>query len=130
MYYKGLFKRSPRMFWYSFKRNFLNPKRYKNWFKFLWQRWTRGWDDSECWNLDYSLAKMIAPRLRRFKETKNGWNPSDMTVEEWETILDKMIAAFEYYGSDERWGGNEFEMCELHQEGIDLFAKYYGRLWT
>lgn len=115
------------MFWYSFKRNFLSIRRIKNWFKFLWQRNTRGWDDSEVWNLDFTLAKIIAPRLRRFKETKDGWNPSDMTVEEWETALDKMIAAFEYFGDDSRW---LTENESKHQEGLDLFAKYFSRLWT
>ncbi len=102
-------------------------KRIKQFFLFLWQRNTRGWDDSECWNLDYSLAKLIAPRLRRFKETKDGWCPAEYTMEEWNIILDKMIAAFEYYGSDQRW---DIEAEVKHQEGIDLFAKHYGWLWT
>ena len=97
--------------------------------RFFFQRLTRGWDDSDLWSLDYSLAKLITPRLRLFAEHRGG-HPACMTEEEWATILNKMCEAFEYYGSDERWGGKEFEMCEKHQEGLDLFAKHYGSLWT
>lgn len=96
--------------------------------RFLYQRLTRGWDDSDTWSLDQPLAKLIAPRLRRFREIYNG-HPTDLTEAEWNARLDKMIAAFEWYASDDRWGPNEFENLEKHQEGIDLFAKHYMQLW-
>lgn len=96
--------------------------------RFFWQRLTRGWDDSETWSLDGPLAKLIAPRLRRFTELRGG-HPSSMTEEEWATILDKMVTSFEWYASEDRYGPNEFENIKKHQEGIDLFAKYYAGLW-
>lgn len=96
--------------------------------RFFWQRLTRGWDDSETWSLDQPLAKLIAPRLRRFTELRGG-HPSNMTEEEWAAILDKMVAAFEWYASDDRWGKDEFKNIQKHQEGIELFAKHYAGLW-
>lgn len=96
--------------------------------RFLWQRLIRGWDDSETWSLDQPLAKLIAPRLRRFSELRGG-HPHGMTEEEWHNIIMKMVEAFEWYASDERWGKDEFKNIEKHQEGIDLFAKYYAGLW-
>jgi hypothetical protein len=32
--------------------------------KFFWQRCRRGFDDSEAWSLDQSLARVILPRLK------------------------------------------------------------------
>lgn len=94
----------------------------------LAQRVQRGWDDSETYSLDYSLAKLILPRLRRFKELKT-WRPADMTPTEWDSALDKMIAAFEFAASDDRWIDVAGKEQALRQEGLDLFAKYYFSLW-
>ena len=96
--------------------------------RFFWQRITRGWDDSETWSLDQPLAKLIAPRLRRFSELRGG-HPHGMTEQEWHDTIMKMVDAFEWYASDERWGKDEFKNIEKHQEGIELFAKHYAGLW-
>lgn len=97
--------------------------------RFLYQRLTRGWDDGDTFSLDYSVAKLIAPRLRRFKEITIGDEVLTPERKEWADELDKMIAAFEWYGSETRWSDNEHQMMQKHQEGLDLFAKYYGGLW-
>lgn len=96
--------------------------------RFFWQRLTRGWDDGDTFSLDQPLAKLIAPRLRRFNEIRAG-HPASLTEEEWNAILTKMIDAFEWYASDDRWGANEFENIKKHKEGIDLFAEWYAGLW-
>ena len=31
-----------------------------------WDRRTKGFDESETWSLDYSLSKLIAPRIEMF----------------------------------------------------------------
>lgn len=95
--------------------------------KFLWQRVTRGWDDSETWSLDHSLAKLILPRLKRFKQITIGI-PGDMKEQEWNDILDKMIATFEFAASEERWSATP-EDYDKHKEGLQLFAEYYWALW-
>lgn len=98
--------------------------------RFLYQRLTRGWDDGDTFSLDYSLAKEILPRLKRFKEiTVGDYNTASPEHQQWYDDLDKMIASFEWYGSETRWADNEFEMKEKHQEGLDLFAKHYCGLW-
>lgn len=97
--------------------------------KFIYQKLTRGWSDDETWSLDYSLAKLIAPRLKRFKQIICG-HPHNMEEKEWHQDLDKMIAAFEFLGSEDRWSFDldQKKMLEV-QEGIDLFAKHYVGLW-
>lgn len=68
----------------------------RNW-KFLYQRLTRGWDDSETWSLDYSVAKFMLPRLIRFKEiTNSSVTPTNLPQEEWNDILDSIIYSLEY----------------------------------
>lgn len=96
--------------------------RYRPWkrtLKFFWQRCTRGWDDSETWSLDHSLGKLIAPRLKRLRDITIGV-PADMEEQEWKEKLDKMIAAFEFAGSEERWTAPPAEF-KKHQEGLQLF---------
>ena len=36
--------------------------------KYFWQRRTRGWDDSDLYSLDYTIAKFVLPRLKVFAE--------------------------------------------------------------
>ena len=67
------------------------------------------------------------PRLKRFKQLNNG-SPLGLSFSEWDAILDKMIAAFEFYASEEKYDAHPDEY-EEHQEGLDLFAKYFGHLW-
>ena len=95
--------------------------------RFFWQRRTRGWDDSETFSLDHSLAKLILPRLKRFKEVTIGI-PGNLKEDEWNLILDKMIAAFEFAASDKRWVA-ESEEYQKHNEGIKLFAEHFWSLW-
>ena len=95
------------------------------------QRIERGFDDTETWNLDYTIASFIVPRLKRFKEITNGY-PGKITWEEWEEILDKMINAFELQvKEDDNIQTLEQEKAEYEiiQEGLNLFAKYYFCLW-
>jgi hypothetical protein len=100
--------------------------------KFLYQRLTRGWDDSVTWNLDGHLAELILPRLKRFKELNvHCWPGGDVeTPEDWHVILDKMIFAFEWHCDEDRKYG-DFDEVEYGRvkEGLMLFAKYYGALW-
>ncbi len=97
--------------------------------KSWWQRRIKGYADSECWDLRYSTAKWILPRLRHLKENLRGTpfnqekdfdknTPIDsqmLTLEEWRDRLDKMIYAFEFiltedeilekcYPTDYDWG--------------------------
>ena len=83
-----------------------------------------GWD---LWNLDQTLAKIIYPALVSFKEKLNTY-PSDLTLEEWEANIDKMIFSFNQIATDDIYltGKDENEI----QEGLDLFAKYFRALWN
>lgn len=109
----------------------------------------------ELWNLHYTLAEYIYPRLKAFREThggapgsfgndKNG-NPmfsmrygpdtrKKLCFQMWDEILDKMILAFELWLSQDDWDC-EFNSKEHNkrlakiEEGFSLFAKYFNSLW-
>ena len=99
--------------------------------KFFFQRLTRGWDDSDTWSLDYTIAQFVLPRLKRFKELNIG-APSDLTEETWDEILDKMIKAME--NTIKQWDEDLTEeetekMWEETEEGHKLFGEYFSGLW-
>lgn len=89
--------------------------------RFFWQRRTRGFDETELWNLDSTILKFILPRLQAFRESSRfGWPGPEMifkinfkdfevlsesekidlnqrSIEEWDRMLDKMIRAVELW---------------------------------
>ena len=70
----------------------------KRWIKHFYQRRTRGWDDSDTWSLDHTIAKFVLPRLKLFRKIDFGY-PAGLTSEEWNWILDEMIWAMEFNAS-------------------------------
>lgn len=106
--------------------------------EYLLQRLQRGFDDTEMWNLNSVIARFVLPRLKRFKEINHGY-PINMTWEQWNEILDKMIWVFEHYDyEDDIFDGVEY--CKMskeqkediqtrHQEGLNLFGEYMDALW-
>src|SRR5271165_3323820 len=76
--------------------------------RFFFQRFIRGWDDGECFSLDNSLAKLITPRLRRFRELSIAVPP--MESDTWGNILDTMIEGFEFLASEEYFTNEDDEM--------------------
>ena len=107
-------------------------------------------DPHDTWSMDHTLAHIVLPMLVQLKATQHG-HPADLTEQEWDEILDKMIWAFEqkcrddwegdFYGYEddatERFGlkllWDDHEGSKAHQErmtnGFRLFGKYYENLW-
>lgn len=125
--YTGLDKRDP----YGIKNvNFsLIDETDERWDVFQKQRLERGFDDSETWSLDGTIAKFIEPRLEAFYEdTKNiGCHPANMCYEDWLTIIEKLINGFKLLANDEIKTDEEEK---IEQETLELFAKYFHALWT
>lgn len=104
--------------------------------KHLWQRLTRGFDDSETWDLMSNIAEHAVPRLKRFREVVNGWPSNDFdTFEEWQKAIDKMIWSLECVATDYEpdLSKGDMEVWQKHadrvQEGLTLFGKHFTRLW-
>jgi len=103
-------------------------RRIRLWFQFF----RKGWDDSDTYGIDVTLAKIIIPRLKRFKELNNGF-PCNLTEKTWDEILDKMIFAFnkcaKQYDNNEGESTWSKEDKEIIEEGLELFGKYFQDLW-
>ena len=96
----------------------------------------------EVWNLDYTISEWIVPRLKLFKERKHSY-PCNLTSEEWDVILDKIILAFELGGQDPLDLYDDIFWKDMNKynkkveedyiakinEGLDLFKEYYLDLW-
>lgn len=96
--------------------------------RFFFQRVSRGWDDSQTWNLDTRIAEHVLPRLKLFKKLNNG-HPVTLTGTEWDQILEQMIFAFEWAATDCVDRSEDTETFARVQAGMELFAKYYFDLW-
>lgn len=53
------------------------------------QRGRRGWADTDVWNLNTYLEKVIAGSVKHLNNTKHSYH-ADMTLEEWTEVLDQI----------------------------------------
>lgn len=95
------------------------------WEDFSEQRLQRGFDDSELWSLDGTIARFIYPRLKAFKESVPG-TPGGMSLEQWNYILNKMVKGFELLSNDNIKSEDEEK---LEKEAWKLFSEYFFDLW-
>lgn len=96
--------------------------------EFAKQRQLRGFDDSETWSLTDTICHFIIPRLQRFKEI-NASTPAQLTEQEWNDILNKMIVALQLTCKDNGsriWSEDESKQID---EGLDLFREWFMALW-
>jgi hypothetical protein len=103
----------------------------------------------DTWSLDYTLALVILPALQEYKKIlqetgiiwgcafePDDWNLSDKkarkkadknAIKKQNEILDKMILAFQLVIEDDCKYEKENQIKV--EEGLALFAEYYGALW-
>lgn len=115
---------------YWVRRPFQSPLRdISRFFRFFYQRRRRGFDNSELWSLDYTIAKFIAPRLRAFIDEFGGRScPQGLTSKQWRAKLEKMHKAFELMASDKMWTASKKE-AKIMEDGLDLFREWFFHLW-
>lgn len=95
------------------------------------QRLERGFDSSELWSLDCTIAEFIAPRLKAFKEASDGGYPGSYeSAKAWQDDLDAMIEGFEIYPNHFNWSPEEQEInWKKVDKAMSLFHKHFFRLW-
>lgn len=91
----------------------------------------------DTWNLDITLAHIIAPALGALVGNKRGvpnelvdlrGGDVDKGAEEWERRLQEMIWAFTQIRDDYNYKFTEEEYARL-QRGLDYFGQHYMSLW-
>jgi hypothetical protein len=95
--------------------------------KYKKQRDERGFDDTETWHLDKTLALFLIPRLKRFIELNNGF-PCAETEESFNKKLNFILKSFEEYYYNE----NDEVSLELEKERLantKEAVKILGDIW-
>lgn len=72
------------------------------------------------------IAEFLVPRLKAFKKYNFSY-PMGLTKKKWNTILNKIILAFEIIIKDDVV--YESKKVAKIEEGLKLFAEYYRDLW-
>lgn len=81
-----------------------------------------GFDEREMWNLDKTICDFIIPRLQYFRDNQTDIEAmGQLSREQWENVLDKMINAF-ILAKDNNYN-KDYEI------GMTLFYKYFRCLW-
>jgi len=129
--------------------------------KYFFQRHTRGFDDLDKWNAAWYIARKTIPVLtamkNEFKSTSIKWHredrfneiieldrneifydknehPAAFTEDEWRTILDDIIYAFQFIldndAIDKEFNEEEYNKnYKRYKRGIKLFSIYFMNLW-
>lgn len=95
--------------------------------KYRKQRDSRGFDDTETWHLDRTLALFLIPRLERFIQVNNGF-PTNETEESYDEKLNFILNSFKEYYYNE----NEEVSLEIEKERLSNAKKaavLLGELW-
>ena len=92
--------------------------------QFKKQRLERGFDESETWSLDYTIARFIAPRLKAFIEIYK-----DVIVDNNDLVprAERALKAFERIADDSVVCG--IEECNEIEEALKGFAEIFLGLW-
>ena len=101
--------------------------------KYFCQRGIRGYSDRDVLGIDEWFLNIIVPMLEQLKETKLGY-PSDLTSEQWNDILDRIIFCFKEANEETCSMVNEYEtdfmfgiFGNLEKESKELENNYFKR---
>ncbi len=93
------------------------------------QRFENGFDDTETWHIDRTMALFIIPRLKRFIEVNNGI-PNGETVESYNEKLNFIISAFEnYYSTNKYYESTDIEERKQLTDDVRKAVDYLSHLW-
>ena len=97
--------------------------------KYKQQRFEQGFDDTETWHMDRTIALFIIPRLKKFIELNNGI-PTGETVESYNEKLNFIISAFENYYATNRYyeSVDDTERKQLTDD-VKQAVEYLSKLW-
>ena len=89
-----------------------------------------GFSETDTWDLYGWFSETMVYMLREFKQAKTS-HPENLTPEEWDVILERMIFCFsEINRLSDTWDDKKIEYREkLKNEVFELLRKYFENLW-
>jgi hypothetical protein len=99
--------------------------------KLFKERVKNGFDASDLYSLDYTIAKTLLPKMiEKFRDTTHSY-PSNISYEEWKEILTKLIWFFNEvlnnYNTPDSEKDSEYN--KHLDECTKLFVEYFTTLW-
>ena len=93
------------------------------------RRFEFGFDDTETWHLDRTMALFIISRLKRFMEVNNGIANGE-TEESYYEKLRFIVQAFEnYYATDKYFNSVDIEERKKLTDDVRLAVENLSKLW-
>ena len=93
------------------------------------QRFEQGFDDTETWHMDRTIALFIIPRLKKFIEVNNGI-PNGETIESYNEKLNFIISAFEnYYATNKYYESVDDTESKQLTDDVRKAVEYLSKLW-
>jgi len=101
------------------------------------QRGRRGWADCDAWNFDDYLSDVLPAAIQYLRDISHSYpsiGDAD-TPEKWDAVLGKIARGFgawkEIGDVDTDWHDEELmaRLNKEHEEGMALFAEWFGHLW-
>lgn len=93
------------------------------------QRFENGFDDTETWHMDRTIALFIIPRLKKFIQVNNGI-PNGETIETYNEKLNFIISAFEnYYATNKYYESVDDNERKQLTDDVKLAVEYLSKLW-
>ena len=99
--------------------------------KYKKQREQNGFDDTETWHLDKTVALFLLPRLKRYIQVNNGF-PNGETEESFNEKLNFIVKSFEEYYQDENVEVSlelEKERLNNAKKAISILSELWFDLW-
>ena len=97
--------------------------------KYKQQRFEQGFDDTETWHMDRTIALFVIPRLKKFIELNNGI-PTGETVESYNEKLNFIISAFEnYYATNKYYESVDDAERKQLTDDVKQAVEYLSKLW-
>lgn len=90
--------------------------------KYAWQRLTRGYDDSQIYDLDSWLAKELGKRLLIWSAKVDSY-PADIEYDDWVDMIERHGVALILYNADYEWS------IAPAQDALRFCAERLPELW-
>lgn len=97
---------------------------------YAWQRAWKGYDESYWYGLDSTFVELYISLLTRLRKDMNSY-PPEMTVEQWEQILDEMIKCLKEMRVlfTPNVSRDYDSIMESKERFFELFNRYFYQLW-
>ncbi len=97
------------------------------WLRTFYQRGRYGIADSDAWSLDHFLAMTTVRGVQKLREWSHGY-PSELTPEEWDSILKQIEDGFQLWLDHDGWFTDSSDQLRF-EKAIELYGKWFSALW-